>query len=284
MNTKSYKSRTERQKMIFKIYTLAAVVITLLLDIPFEIFGQANSWWLVPMVLVLSFLALIILHIAVLAISILTVNLDKSPRDTNFFRLIVNGFLQMALPLLRVKVHATGLEKIPQDETFLLVSNHIHDLDPAIIYYAVPDARLAFIGKKEVRDLFPFIYKALHKLSGLPIDRENNREAAKTIINATRLIKEKTNSVVVFPEGYVSLSGELLPIRNGALKIATKSQAKIVVCTLWGTKQIPKNLLRRKTDIYFDVLDVIDTADNIHTVEIGNKIHSMMQESIAKHK
>lgn len=270
--------------MIFKIYAFLAAVITLLLDIPFEVFGQPHSWWLVPVLLLSSFVGLIILHIAVLAICIVTVDPDKSPRDTNFFRFIVNGFLQLALPILRVRVHTTGLEKIPQDEPFLLVSNHIHDLDPAIIYYAVPNARLAFIGKKEVRDLFPFIYKALHKLSGLPIDRENNREAVKTIISATRLIKEKTNSVAIFPEGYVSLSGELLPIRNGALKIATKSQAKIVVCTLWGTKDIPKNLLKRKTDIYFDVLEVIDTADNTHTVEIGNKIHELMQKSLSERK
>lgn len=269
---------------MLKIYALVAAVITLLLDIPFEIFKQPNSWWLVPLVLIACFVALILLHIVVFALSILTVNLNKPPRDSDFFRFLVNGFLQMALPILRVKVHITGTEKIPQDEPFLLVSNHIHDLDPAIIYYAVPDARLAFIGKKEVRELFPFIYKALHKLSGLPIDRENNREAAKTIINASRLIKEGTNSVAVFPEGYVSKSGELLPLRNGALKIATKTQSKIVVCTLWGTKDIPKNLLCRKTDVYFDVLEVIDTADNSHTAELGEQIHTLMEKSLQRHK
>ncbi len=269
--------------MILKIYALVAAVITLLLDVPFEVFGQPYSWWLVPVILLGTFVALIILHIVVLAVSISVVDLNKSACDTDFFRLLIKGFLQMALPLLRVRVHITGLEKIPTDEPFLLVSNHIHDLDPAIIYYAVPDSRLAFIAKREVRDLFPFVYKALHKLSGLPIDRENNREAAKTIINATRLIKDKTNSVAVFPEGYVSKSGQLQPIRNGALKIATKSQAKIVVCTLWGTKDIPKNLLRRKTDIYFDVLDIIDTANNSHTVEIGDKIYNIMSASLKRH-
>ncbi len=268
---------------MLKIYALISAVITLLLDLPFDIFKQSYSWWLVPTVLIASFVALIVLHIAVLAISILAVDLNRPPRDTDFFRFLVNGFLQIALPVLRVKVHTTGLEKIPTDAPFLLVSNHIHDLDPAIIYYAVPNSRLAFIAKREVRDLFPFVYKALHKLGGLPIDRENNREAAKTIINATKLLKDKTNSVAVFPEGYVSLSGELLPIRNGALKMATKTQSKIVVCTLWGTKEIPKNLLRRKTDIYFDVLEVIDTANNTHTAELGEQIHKLMEKSLQKH-
>lgn len=269
---------------MLQIYALAAAVITLLLDIPFDIFRQPNSFWLVPLILLGTFAALIILHIALLALSILFVNLNKPPRDTNFFRALVKGFFQFALPLLRIKVHTTGLEKIPDDEPFLLVCNHIHDLDPAVIYYAVPDARLAFIAKKEVRQNLPFIYKALHKLSGLSIDRENNREAAKTIINATHLIKNKTNSVAVFPEGYVSKSGELLPIRNGSLKIATKAQCEIVVCTIWGTKDIPKNLFRRKTDIYFDVLDVIDTEGNPHTAELGEEIHTLMENSIEKYK
>lgn len=268
---------------MLKIYALIAAVSVLLFNIPFDVFGQSNSYWLVPLIMIGVFVALVILHIVVLAISVVMVDLNKPARDTDFFRMLVKTFLKMALPILRVKVHVTGSEKIPEDEPFLLVSNHIHDLDPAIIYYAVPDSRLAFIAKREVRDLHPFVYKALHKLNGLPIDRENNREAAKTIINATRLIKEKTNSVAVFPEGYVSKSGELLPIRNGALKMATKSQAKIVVCTLWGTKDIPKNLFKRKTNIYFDVIDVIDTADNQHTVELGDQIYSLMHASLQKH-
>lgn len=270
--------------MIFKIYALVAAVVTLLLNIPFDIFGASCSWWLVPVILICAFVVLIVVHVAIFAISIAVVDLNKSPRDTNFFRLLVKGFLQMALPILRINAHITGTEKIPQDEPFLLVCNHIHDLDPAIIYYAVPDSRLAFIGKKEVRDLFPFIYKALHKLSGLPIDRENNREAAKTIINAVQLIKNNTNSVAIFPEGYVSKSGELQPMRNGAFKIATKAKCKIVVCTLWGTKQIPKNLLRRKTDVYFNVLDVIDTADGTHTVEIGDTVYELMEKSLQAYK
>lgn len=269
---------------MLKIYAFIAAVITLLLDIPFEVFRHTYSWWAVPLILLAAFVALIILHCAILAISILLVKPDKPARDSDSFRFLVKGFLEMALPILRVKVHSTGLEKLPQDQPFLLVSNHLHDLDPAIIYHQVPDARLAFIAKKEVRDLFPFVYKALHKLSGQPIDRENNREAAKTIINATHLIKNGTNSVAVFPEGYVSKSGELQPLRNGALKIATRAKCKIVVCTLWGTKQIPKNLLRRKTDIYFDVIDVIDTADNSHTADLGEHIYTLMLQSLEKHK
>lgn len=269
---------------MLKIYALVAAVITLLLDLPFEIFQKSYSWWLVPVLLIGIFVVLVLLHCIVLLFSVLIVNLDKPPHDTDFFRALVKTFLRMALPILRVKVHTTGLKKIPEGEPFLLVSNHTHNLDPAIIYYAVPDSRIAFVAKKEVRELYPFVYKALHKLNGLPLDRENNRDAAKVIINASKLIKEKTNSVAIFPEGYVSKDGQLQPIRNGALKIATKAKAKIVVCTIWGVKDVPKNLLRRRTDVYFDVLEVIDTAENPHTVELGEQIHTLMEESLQNRK
>lgn len=265
-------------------YIVISAAVMLLLNIPFGIFTQTWSIWGIPLIFVGLMLFFIVLHTLILAFNIWIVDLKKPPRDSNFFRFWVKGFLDLALFVLRIKVHTTGLEKIPEDEPFLLVCNHIHDLDPAIIYYTVPDARIAFIGKKEVRDLFPFVYKALHKLSGLPIDRENNREAAKTIINASHLIKEGTNSVAIFPEGYVSKSGELLPMRNGAFKIATKAKCKIVVCTLLGTRQIPKNLLRRKSEVYFDVLDVIDTVDITQTAEIGERVYETMKKSLDTHK
>ena len=269
---------------MLKLYAFLAAVITLLLDIPFEVFKQPYSWWLVPTIMIAAFVALILLHAIAFLIGVLTVNINKPPRDTGLFRALLSGLLQIAFPILRIKVHATGLEKVPMDQPILLVSNHLNEADPAIIYYSLPHAHLSFIGKKEVKELYPFVYKVMHKLNGLSIDRENDREAVKTIIGAANLIKEQRSSVAVFPEGYVSLSGELQPIRNGALKIATKSQAKIVVCTIWGTKDFGKNLFKRKMDIYFDVLDVIDTSDNTHTSELGDQIHSIMLENLNKVK
>ena len=270
--------------MILYFYIVAAAALTVALDRFLPIFSQSYSWWVAPAIMLGIIVAFLIINIAVVALWIVSVSLKKKARDSHAFRKLITVTLRMVFKLANLHVHSTGLEKIPDGERFLLVSNHIHDLDPAVILHEVADSQLAFIAKKEVRDLYPFVYKALHKMHGLPIDRENNREAAKTIISAAKLIKDNENSVAVFPEGYVSLSGELLPIRNGALKIATKTQAKIVVCTLWGTKEIPKKMFRRRHDVYFDVLEVIDTKDNIHTAELGERISALMLESIERHR
>lgn len=268
--------------MILYVYILISAAVTALYGTVGGMFSMPYAWWATPLMLVLITLALILLHCAVFALMIFTVRLDKPARDTRFFRMVADGFLHMAFKLARIDVHLTGIDKIPEDERFLLVCNHIHDFDPAIILYAAPKAKLAFIAKREVRDLYPFVYKALHKMHGLPIDREHDREAAKTIINAVKLIRNDENSVAVFPEGYVSKSGELLPIRAGSLKIATKNGCKIVVCTLKGTKEIVKNMFRRHHDVYFDVLEVVDTAGISQTAELSEHIHTTMLNNLKK--
>ncbi len=254
-----------------------------LMQCVFGIFSGANFWYMIPIVLACLIVIFFIVHALVIIISTLCVDTKKEPHDTKLYRYLIIEWVKMVIYLMGVRIHATGLHKVPDNERFLLVCNHIHDFDPVPIYIKLPRQQLAFIGKKEVEQLFPFVFKIMHKMHGLPIDRENNREAAKTIINATRLIKSGECSVAVFPEGYVK-GGELQPLRNGSLKIATKAGAKIVVCSLVGTRDILKNMFRRKTHIYFDVLDVIDTADNAHTAELGDKIHEMMRVSIESHK
>ncbi len=268
---------------MFIIYLALASVLTPILHFAFDLFNAGNFWYMIPLIFAAQIAIFFVLQAITVVLMTLFVNLKKEPRDTFVYRFLIIKWVEMVVYLMGVRIHATGLEKVPQRERFLLVCNHIHDLDPVPIYIKLFEKRLAFIGKKEVEKLFPFVFKIMHKMHGLPIDRENNREAAKTIINATRLIKSGECSVAVFPEGYVK-GGELQPLRNGSLKIATKSGAKIVVCSLVGTRDITKNMFRRKTHVYFDVLDVIETKDNPHTAELGDQIHEMMRVSIESHK
>ena len=268
--------------MILYLYITISALFTALWGLLGGMFHSPYGWWATPLSLIGGTLALVLLHGIVLVIMVAFVRLDKPPRDTKLFRFVVSGFLHLVFKLARIEMHITGLEKVPEGERFLLVCNHLHNLDPAPILYALPQAQLAFIAKREVRELYPFVYRALHKMNGMPIDRSNDREGAKTIINAVKLIKNDKNSVAVFPEGFVSLTGELLPFRNGAFKVATKNGAKIVVCTLKGTKEIPKNMFRRHHDVYFDILAVVDTKDNSHTAELGEQIHAIMSENLKK--
>lgn len=272
--------------MIYFYLVLSAVLIPILNNF-FEILRQGYSWWLVPLMFVGLFLCFVILHLGLFILSFALVSF-KSSKDSGakYYRFILKHTLPLIVALARVKINVKGKlpEEVPTDRELLFVCNHQHDFDPAIIWSVFPDNNIGFIGKKEIYKTMPLIGKIMHKLYGLPIDRENNREAVKTILEAVKILKEKKASIAVFPEGYTSKTGELQPFRNGAFKIAMKAAVPIVVCALSGTKQIPKNMVRRTTEIDFYILDIIYPEDyeGMNTSELGDKIHLQMEKALKK--
>ncbi len=267
---------------MFYVYLVASAALIPILDNFFEILRHSYSWWLVPLLFVAFFLGFAILHILITVLWILTIRTDRPVKQRPAFRRWINLTVPLLMKLVRVKVNAKGVDKVPQNGRMLFVCNHQHDFDPVMILSVFPDYDIGFIGKKEIYKTMPLIGKAMHGLCCLPIDRENNREAAKTVIEAVHILKEGNASIGLFPEGYVSKSCELLPFRNGSLKIACKAKAPIVVCVLNNTRAIPKRMFLRHTDIEFRVLSVItpEEYEGMTTVELGDIIHAQMKTAL----
>ena len=246
-------------------------------------FASLAALWQVPVFFLGSFLALVVLFLLVVLVSCLFVDPKKLlEKPSRYFRFMLNQFCRLAFFLGGVHVHVTGLEKLPHDHRFLLVSNHLFAFDPLIYYYAIPHDELAFISKKENFSLF-MVAEIMRELLCLPIDRENDRAALRTILKAIQFLKEDKTSIAVFPEGYTSKTGELNSFRNGAFKIAQKAGVPIVVCVLSNTPAILKNMFRRHTDVYLDVLDIIpaDELNGVTTAQIGSRVHDAMTKGIS---
>ena len=267
------------------VYIVAAAAAIPLLNNFFPILRHNYSVWLVPLLFLGLFLSFVILHVLFFVICGFCVNLNKPQKKVSgFYRGLVGLTLPMVFSLLRVKVQSTGTEKIQGVYPAMLVCNHINNIDPAVMLKEMPGLRLGFIGKKEIYTQMPLVARYMHKLNCLPIDRENNREAAKTVIEAINLIKSETVSIGVFPEGYTSLDGKLHDFRNGAFKIAVKSGCPIVVCTILGTPEAVRNLFKRKSTIYLDVLEVIpgEEVAGMTTAQISERVHAEMLENLNK--
>lgn len=268
--------------MIYVYLVISAVLIPLLNNF-FDILRQPYSWWLVPLLFVGFFVGLILIQLAVFALTIQFTDRNKSPdKGVRFFRFLVKHSLPIIVKLARVKINASGTEKLPPDTHMLFVCNHQHDFDPVIMLSVFPDADIGFVGKKEIYETMVFISKAMHRLYSQPIDRENDREAAKTIVKIIKTLKEDKASIALFPEGYCSKDCELLPFRNGSLKTAIKAQVPIAVCVINNTQSIPYNMFRRKTEVDFRLLDVIypEQFADLNTVQLGDKIHAQMLEAL----
>lgn len=248
--------------------------------------GYLKTWhllWRVPLIALGCFAALMVLFLLVIYISTLFVDMRKKvDRPSSYFRFLLNQFSVVALTFAGVHVHATGLEKVPREGRFMLVCNHRYAIEPLVFYYAMPWADLAFIAKKEAFKI-PIVSQVMHQILCLPIDRENDRAALKTILKAIELLKQDKASIAVFPEGGTNHTEELLlPFRSGTFKIAQKANVPIVICALTNSGAIKKNMFRRRTDVYLDVIDVLQPESFLDekTFEIGEQAHRLMLDGL----
>ncbi len=270
--------------MIYAYIVIGAALIPILNNF-FDILGESYSWWLTPVLLIAFVFGFLLIQFAAFALMIQFTDTKKEvPKSSKLFRFLLKNCLPVIVFLARVKIHHSGEEKLPEEGRMLVVCNHQHDFDPVIMLSVFPNAELAFIGKKEIYTEMPFISKAMHRLQSLPIDRENDREAAKTIIKAIRTINDDNASIALFPEGYVSKSCELLPFRNGSLKIALKTKVPVVVCVINNTREIPQKMFRKKSEVVFHLIDVItpEQYEGMNTQELGDIIHAKMEEKLSE--
>ena len=244
----------------------------------------AQTWlWLLPVSFLGIFLGLVLL--VFLFLLYLCKRVDQNvpqEEDDRFYRIVTNLIIQSALPALRIHVKKSGLEKVPTDGRFLLVCNHTNNSDPIILLDCLPKSQLAFISKRENRDMF-VIGPMMHKLLCQLINRENDREALKTILKCIQILKEDKASIAVFPEGGIDDDLLLHRFKPGVFKIAQKANVPIVVCTLKNTGTVVKNIFKLKpSHVEMKVLDVIGAEElkGVTTVEIAQRCHAMMAEDL----
>jgi len=249
-----------------------------------DVFLKMSWLWIFPLCAFLVFLLLAALGFGFLLI--LCKGVDQSvPQedDDPLYRKVTNLYIQSVLPVLRIHVKAQGVEKVPTDGRFLLVCNHCSLFDPIALLRALPKSQLAFVSKQENSTMF-VIGPMMHKLLCQLINRENDREALKTILHCIQIVKEDKASVAVFPEGGIlSEDGKLHHFRPGVFKIAQKANVPIVVCTLKNTLNVIPNLLRwKRSDVLMSVLEVIPAEElkGVTTVDIAQRCYKLMAEDL----
>ena len=239
--------------------------------------------WILPLGFLIAFILLLCLAFGFLWFMCKLVDQNKpQENDSKFYRRLVHLYVDAVLVLARVHVKTSGLEKTPKEGRFLLVCNHRHVIDPAFLLTCFRKSQLAFISKREVQEYF-LVGEMMHKLLCQPINRENDREALKTILKCIQIIKEDKASVAVFPEGYIHDDKKLHRFRPGVFKVATKAKVPIVVCTMRGTTDVLSRFKQLKSStVDVRLLQVIqpEEYENITTVELADRIYQMMAQDL----
>lgn len=269
--------------MILGIYLAISGLSALGICLSAEGFATLRWLWLLPVGFVSTFIGLLLLTGLLLLVMAAAVDMKKQQeKDSPFYRFVIMALISLLVPLLGIRIHEEGMEKAPKEGRFLLVCNHLHEIDPAVLLRAFPKGTLAFISKREVDEMF-LVGPFLHKILGQAVNRENDREALKTILRCIDLIKRDVASVAVFPEGYIKPDRLLRTFRHGVFKIALRTKVPVVVCTLRNTQYAVKNALQLKpTDIHLHLVGVIDPEQmqGMTTVDLSRLAYTMMAEDL----
>ncbi len=223
-------------------------------------------------------IALLLLYLLFLGICVLFIDKKKEyDRQSRFYRALADSLNAVILFFCRVRIHTVGKEKLPKDTLYLLVGNHISGYDPLITMRALREEKLIFVSKPENWNI-PIAGRLAVRCCFRTIDRENARNALRTIQDCARLLNEKAGSIVIYPEGTRSKTGELLPFHNGVFKIAQEAKVPIVVMSISGSPAVKKNAPWRRTDVALRILSVLPAEKicSMRTAVIGNEVRSIL--------
>jgi 1-acyl-sn-glycerol-3-phosphate acyltransferase len=143
--------------------------------------------------------------------------------------------------LSRARVEIEGLENIDHTRPQILVANHsgLHDILSLSAHLPI---QFRWVAKKSLFNV-PFMGWHMSRSGYIPIDRENPRDAAKSIVEAAAVIRSGVNAIA-FPEGTRSRTGELGKFRSGAFALAVRTGVPLVPVVLEGSYRVimPKTL------------------------------------------
>lgn len=143
--------------------------------------------------------------------------------------------------LSRTRIELEGLEHIDLHHPQLLVANHsgLHDI---LTLAARLPIQFRWVAKKSLFNV-PFMGWHMRRSGYIPIDRENPREAVRSIMAAAQLIHDGVNAIA-FPEGTRSRNGDLGELHSGAFALALRTGVPLVPVVLEGSYRVimPKTL------------------------------------------
>jgi 1-acyl-sn-glycerol-3-phosphate acyltransferase len=172
-----------------------------------------------------------------------TVTLCISPFNNRLARYIAHLWCIHLLFMCGVRVTTAGVEKLDSKERYVFISNHQSFFDIPVLYAGLPFS-LSFIAKKELF-FIPFFGWGIAAIGHIWIDRENARAARKSITRAISKLKRQCISLVLFPEGTRSITGQVGEFKRGSFTLALEAGVSVVPVSICGTRDVlPKKSTR----------------------------------------
>ena len=221
---------------------------------------------------------IVVATIAFASVSLIVSLFDSSGRKQ---AAIAAAWSRVLLAVSGVKVTVEGREKISADGSYVFVSNHLSYMDTPVVLANIP-VQFRFLAKRGLFKI-PFLGWHLTRAGHIQVPRGDARAAVKTLTLAAAMIRDRHISLLFFPEGGRSRTGQLGSFKEGAAFVAIRAGVPVVPVGLKGTRDVlpfGSGHVRRGT-VTMRIGDPIPThpkMDRLHlTEEVRNHIVALVE-------
>jgi len=176
---------------------------------------------------------LIVLATALMGTLNLFVALFDKHGDRQF--VMAHIWSKMLVRIMGMDVEITGLENLTPGQHYIFAGNHRSYSDTPALLSKLP-GNFRFMAKEGLFKI-PLMGHHLQLAGHIPVSLVNPREALKSLHRAAEMIRARSVSVLIFPEGGRT-DGALEPFKEGAAIIGIKSGVPIVPFGLIGTREV----------------------------------------------
>ena len=152
------------------------------------------------------------------------------------YRVVVHGIVPLGVRAAGIRVELTGLENVPQSTPCIFLSNHVSNLDPPVLFPAIPGQASVMLKKELMR--IPLLGTAMNLAKFVPVERGNRREAAQASVTVAAAVIRSGLHFIIFAEGTRSKDGRLAAFKSGPFFLAMETGAPIIPIAISGTQSM----------------------------------------------
>ncbi len=261
---------------LFIILLSAGVTYGLTFVLSWPLYGLIPFSFIITLITFLLFVMFILLPIFSVT----------SPKG-KFKHFIFRQVSQIIFFVTKTPYKVEGLENLApvSNEPLVIVANHKSNLD-GVWLHTILKRPLTAIGKQELKNNFLY-NKIIKSYKVVTINRENNREAAKSISEGVKLVANGL-PIIVFTEGGIKTreTDQMVCVRPGAYKIAYKAEANIQPMAIHNSNTIKGKGFFKKNKVTIKILPVIKYEDykEKNTIELGLEIAEKINNTFVGEK
>jgi len=203
-------------------------------------------------------------------------------RSGRFGHRSARAWSRLILATSRVRVEASGLERLRPETTYVFVANHQSLFDIPVVFWWLP-FQIRVIAKESLGRV-PFIGWHLRRAGNVLVDRSNPDRVA--ILATWRRLVTRGLSLIIFAEGTRSRDGRVGRFKAGSFMLAIETGIAVVPVSIAGTRDIMRrgHFVVRPGTVRLTVHEPISTAGIglTPTIDDARRLAAQAQEIIAR--